>query len=173
MPHQGHILPSVSPFTAQPATAILPSAATPISIPTSLKKMPPPLAPPLLRISSSGGARRPNHNPVPLLPPPQSNISTPMITGVNGILEHPKAELDGQVSNHSTPLSNGNIPVQPKILNQDNNAASTHAVAPSRPKSQNQHPVIPQQLKCNDDKHNVKGGDGCDNGCSIKDNNGC
>jgi enhancer of polycomb-like protein len=108
-----------------------------------MKKMPPPLAPPPLRISSSGGARRPNHNPIALLPPPQPNISTPMISGVNGILERSKAESDVQIPTQSSPLPNGNIPVQPKILNQDGNAASAHTVAPSRPKSQNQHPVIP------------------------------
>jgi hypothetical protein len=130
--------PSVSPFTAQPAAAALSSAATPISIPTSLKKMPPPL-----RISSSGAVRRPNHNPVTLLPPPQPNISTPIISGVNGILERSKAESDVQILSQSSPLPNGNIPVQPKILNQDSNAVSAHAVVPSRPKSQNQHPVIP------------------------------
>jgi hypothetical protein len=96
-------IPPGAPSTAPQYIPTLSSAATPISIPTSLKKMPPPL-----RISSSGAVRRPNHNPVTLLPPPQPNISTPIISGVNGILERSKAESDVQILNQSSPLPNGN-----------------------------------------------------------------
>jgi enhancer of polycomb-like protein len=144
---QGRPYPlALQPHTPQPGVSVPP---TPISVPTQVKKMPPAVTLPQLRISANGGLRPPGlvtGSPpnAPGIQPSPTNTLTPTMNGVNGIHRSgsavPQRDLLKTDSNPTIPVLNA-VGRNQADLHPPLESNVGRPISPVRPKSQNQHPI--------------------------------
>jgi enhancer of polycomb-like protein len=126
---------------------VQPASATPVSVPTPVKRMQPPASVPQMRISSNGGMRPTvTAATVPSNPPaPQSSSSHNPVApanGINGIHRSGSTTPQHEVVKTET---TANTPSSDTVAQETHAATDVNGVAqgisPLRPKSQNQHHI--------------------------------
>lgn len=132
----------------QQAGGMAPNSGTPISMQTQMKKMNPPMVP-QMRISANGGMRPPSvasmqHSSPPHSSPPHAHAQQPILNNANGVtrgaINMPHVDVKAEIHSNSSINGNGVVPSH----SVDNASLAANDInAPTRPKSQNQHHLVP------------------------------